>query len=162
MEESFTEIRLHKSKPPQEFLCELIHLEKEYLVLRYLSHSAAHINGVLIEKGSTTIAHYWKDKNYVLWKMKDPRGKLIGHLFHICKDMRIGSNALSYEDLELDIWCDPHDKVTVLDQDEVEEAFASGFIDTQERALIENQKDEIMNSYQQIIKNLWPEEHGNP
>jgi len=52
--------------------------------------------------------------------------------------------------------------VTILNQDEVEEAFARGFIDTQERALIENQKDEIMSSYQQIINNLWSEEHGNP
>jgi len=68
MGKSFREIRLHKDKSPQEFSCHLIHREKDYVVLRYVSPRQAIIDDTQIEKGSTTIAHYWQNRNYVLWK----------------------------------------------------------------------------------------------
>ena len=159
MERSFREIRLHRDKSPQEFLCHLIHKEKDYVVLRYLSPRPATIDDIQIEKGSTTIAHYWQTRNYVLWKFKDPDKGLKGYLFHICTNIEIGENYVKYEDLELDIWCDPDGNATILDQHEVNDSFKRGLISSEEISLIEDQKKEIVNNFQHILKCLWSEEN---
>ena len=158
MEHFFKEIRLHKDKPPQEFLCHLLHQEKDYLVLRYRSTYAARIDTIQIEKGSTTIAHYWKDRHYILWKLKNPSDSLIGHLFHICNAIEMGEDYVKYEDLELDIWFNPEGTPTVLDQDEVDDCYKRGLLNTFEFSMIEEQKKEIINSFQHILKNIWSEE----
>ena len=158
MVHSFKEIRLHKNKPPQEFLCDLLHQEKDYLVLQYVSPQSARINGIHIREGTTTIAHYWKKKNYVLWKFKNPLNNLMGYLFHICNNIEIGKDYVKYEDLELDVWFDPEGNPTVLDQDEVNDCFKKGLLDTVELSLIEQQKKEILNGFQHILKNVWSEE----
>jgi len=159
MERSFREIRLHKNKPPQEFLCNLLLQEKDYVVICYVSPHSAKINGIPIRKGSTTIAHYWKNRNYVLWKIKDPDEGLKGYLFHICKNIKIGKNYVKYEDLELDIWLDLDGNATLLDQDEVNDCFKRGLINSKEISLIKQQKKEILNNFQNILKGLWSEEN---
>jgi len=158
MKRSFRELRLHKDKPPQEFLCELLHREDNYVVLRYICSSPAKINSIHIEKGSTTIAHYWKYRNYILWKFKDSDDGLKGYLFHICNNIEIGKDYVKYEDLELDVWFDPEGNSTILDQDEVNDCFRRGLLDTVELSLIEQQKKEILNGFQHILKNVWSEE----
>lgn len=158
MVRSFKEIRLHKDKPLQEFLCDLLHREENYVVLRYTCLSPANIDGINIAKGSITIAHYWKYRNYILWKFKDPDDALKGYLFHICNNIKIGKNYVEYEDLELDIWFDPEGTPTILDQDEVNDCFKRGLLDTVELSLIEQQKKEILNGFQHILKNVWSEE----
>jgi len=158
MERSFKEIRLHRGKPPQEFLCHLLHQEKDYIVLRYVNPSSAKINDIHIKIGSTTIAHYWKHRNYILWKMKEPHGELKGYLFHICKNTEIGNNHVTYEDLELDIWFDPDGNATVLDQDDVDDCFTRGLIDFEEISLINVQKEEILTNFETIIEGVWSEE----
>lgn len=158
MERAFKEIRLHRGKPPQEFPCHLLHQEKDYIVLRYVNPSSAKINDIHIKKGSITIAHYWKNRNYILWKFKDPDGKHKGYLFHICKNIEIGKNCVTYEDLELDIWFYSDGNAVVLDQDEVNDCFTRGLINAEEIALIKQQKEEILIKFQSIINDAWSEE----
>lgn len=158
MESSFKEIRLHKGKSPQEFLCHLLHQEKDYVVIRYLSPCSAKINDIFIRKGSTTIAHYWGKRNYVLWEIKDPDEGLKGYLFHICKNIEIDKNYVKYEDLELDIWFDPDGNAIILDQDEVDDCFKRGLINSEELSLIEQQKKEILKSFKHIVKSIWSKE----
>jgi len=158
METPFREIRLHRGKPPQEFPCHLLHQENDYVVLRYISSHSAKIDDIHIEKGSTTIAQYWKNRNYILWKFKDPDESLKGYLFHICNNIEMGKTYVKYEDLELDIWFDPDGNATVLDQDEVNDCFKRGLINAEEVSLIERQKNEILNGFQHILKDIWSEE----
>ena len=159
MERPFREIRLHRDKPPQEFLCHLIYQEKDYVVLHYVSPESARINDIHIRKGTTTIAHYWQNRNYVLWIFNNPDAVLKGYLFHICTNIEIGDNYVKYEDLELDIWCDPDGNATVLDQHEVNDGLKRGLISSEEISLIEDQKKEIMNNFHSILKGLWSEEN---
>lgn len=158
MKKPFKEIRLHRGKPPQEFLCHLLHQEKDYLVLRYVNPSSAKINDIHIKKGSITIAHYWKHRNYILWKMKEPDGELKGYLFHISKNTDIGDNHVTYEDLELDIWFYPDGNATILDQDDVDDCFTRGLIDSEEISLIKAQEEEVLTNFKSIIKEAWSEE----
>jgi hypothetical protein len=46
----------------------------------------------------------------------------------------------------------------VLDQDEVNDCFKRGLFDSEEISLIEQQKNEIVNSFQHILKDIWSEE----
>jgi len=158
MENDFTEIRLHKEKPPQEFSCRLLHREKDSVVLYYPVQSPARIKGILIEKGSSTIAHYWTNRNYVLWKFHDAGQRLLGYLFHVSNKTEIGSTFVRYEDLELDIWFDPDGTPIVLDQDEVNDCSRRGLIGPRERALIDEQKNHILKNFQTIVQSVWTED----
>ena len=157
MDSPFTEIRLHKAKPPQEFLCRLLHREKDGVVLCYHIQSPVRIADTIIEKGSSTIAYYWTDRNYVLWQFKSADHRLLGYLFHVCNKPEIGITYVRYEDLELDIWFDPDGTATLLDQDEVDDCSRRGLIAPHERTLIEQQKRNIMENFHTIIESIWTE-----
>ncbi len=150
---------MHSHKPPQEFLCELLHQEEKYAVLRYCSaESYAFGPPVVIEKGSVTIAHYWSDRNYIFWMFKKPEASLTGHLFHIARDVEIGTDYVRYMDLELDIWFSPDGSPTVLDEDEVMDYYHKGIFDERTLSLIEGQKMEILNNFRTIVNDVWSNE----
>jgi predicted RNA-binding protein associated with RNAse of E/G family len=158
MSTPFKEIRLHKNKAPQEFLCSLLFRTHDYLVLAFQSHTSSRVNGRLIEKGSTTTAHYWSNRNYTLWKFIDSGHNLIGYLFYICTDVVFGKSSLTYMDLELDIWIDPDGRVSILDQEEVNACLEKGLINAREHSLIEKEKNNIVLNFKDILQNTWNEE----
>ena len=155
MERPFLEIRLHRAKPPQLFRCDILHREKNYVVLRYISDCPLKITTCTFKKGSITIAHYWKDRNYVLWEFLEPHAGLKGYLFHICKNVEIGNDYVSYEDLELDIWFDPSGSATVLDEEELNDCALRGLFQSDEVSFIVNQKDWIISNFKSIIHTIW-------
>jgi predicted RNA-binding protein associated with RNAse of E/G family len=160
MKRIFREIRLHSDKPPQEFLCDLLHQEEKYAVLRYRSAESYAFGPVVIEKGSVTIAHYWEDRNYLLWFFKKPDASPRGYLFHIVRDVEIGADYVRYMDLELDIWFSPDGSPTVLDEDEVMDYYNKGIFDDRTLSLIEKEKMAILKNYRTIIKDVQSnEEH---
>ena len=158
MDSAFREIRLHRAKSPQEFLCDLLYREKNYVVIRYISPHPAKITTFRLKKGSITIDHYWEDKNYVLWKLLDPKDGLLGYLFHICKNMEVGEDYVRYEDLELDIWFDTSGNATVLDQDELDDYGHRGLFRPEEISCIMQIKDEVIADFLSIIRTIWKEE----
>ena len=64
-------------------------------------------------------------------------------------------------DLELDIWIDPDDTVTILDEEEVNTCCEKGLIKPHEHSLIEKEKNNIVLNFKDIIQNAWKEETGN-
>jgi hypothetical protein len=158
MQKVFREIRLHSDKPPQEFLCDLLHQGKKFVLLRYCSPEPYAFGPVIIDRGTVTTAHYWKDRNYVLWIFKRPDASLIGYLFHIARDVEIGEDYVRYVDLELDIWLSPDGCPTMLDEDEVKDYYNKGVFDDRTLALIEGQKMEILKNFNTIIKDAWSNE----
>ena len=157
MSTPFKEIRLHKNKPPQEYLCSLLFRTINHLVLAFQSPTATRVNGRLIEEGSTTTAHFWSNKNYTLWKFRDTNHNLIGYLFHICTDVVFGKSSVTYMDLELDIWIDPDGTLTILDEEEVNACCENGLINSHEHSLIEKEKNNIVLNFKDIIHNAWKE-----
>ncbi len=145
------ELKLHKDKPPQRFKCRLLLREPEHSVLWYSAQQAGAIRDILLPAGTCTVAHYWSDRGYVLWRMFYPGGSLAGTLFHICKDVSLGSPRVSYLDLMLDIWVAPEGKVRVLDEDELSAGAAAGLVSADELAWIKQQKKLILNGYTAII-----------
>jgi hypothetical protein len=134
------EIKRHKNKPEQRFLCDLALREPGHIVLVYHAASAGRIADIYIAPGSTTIAHYWQSGGYVLWRMFAADRTLIGSLFHICANTDIQETSVSYDDLILDIWITPQGVARVLDEDELADAIDAGLVTKDERRWIEQQK----------------------
>jgi len=155
MKRNFWEIRLHSDKPPQEFLCDLLHQGDKQVVLRYISSNVYTVGTITVEKGTVTIAHYWEDRNYILWIFKKPDASLIGYLFHIARDVEIGVDYVRYVDLELDIWFSPDGNPTVFDEDEVKDYYNRGIFDDRILSWVEEQKMEILKNFRTILGDVW-------
>ena len=167
----FEEIKRHKNKPEQRFLCDLALREQGHIVLVYHASSAGRIADIDIAPGSTTIAHYWQSGGYVLWRMFAADRTLVGTLFHICQNTAIGEHSVSYDDLILDIWINPQGTARVLDEDELVNAIKAGLVTDDEQHWIEQQKQLLLADYSAIIDrirdietDLWDRsgEHGAP
>jgi hypothetical protein len=153
------EIKHHKNKPTQRFRCELVHRGTGHMVLRYRAAKAGRISDIAIAPGSTTIAHYWTDRGYVLWRMFDRRGRLIGTLLHICRAVTLTMSSVSYEDLILDIWIDPEGRARVLDADELEQCRQAGQISAAETVWIRRQRDMFIADRAAILREAEAFEH---
>jgi predicted RNA-binding protein associated with RNAse of E/G family len=149
------EIKVHKNKETQRFRCSLLHREAGYLVLFYRAEQPGRIKDIVIPRGSITIAHYWADRGYVLWRMYGPDSSLIGTLFHICRDVTITETSVQYLDLIIDIWIPADGEPRVLDEDELEECRQQGLVSNEEKQWIEEQKNIILDNTAEILKGLW-------
>jgi predicted RNA-binding protein associated with RNAse of E/G family len=150
----YLEIKRHKNKPDQQFHCELLHQEIGYAVLRYVAHKAGLIVDMCIAPGSTTIAHYWHSRPYVVWRMFDSSGQLIGTLFHICTNVCIHDDHLSYDDLLLDIWIAPDGSLRVLDEDELNACVKTGLVTDAELYHIHKSQQNIIAKHIAIIAEI--------
>jgi hypothetical protein len=151
---NYLEIKRHKNKPEQRFYCELLHRENGYAVLCYEAEGSGQIADMFIAPGSTTVAHYWYDRPYVAWRMFDLNKNLIGTLFHICTNVCILEDLLSYDDLLLDIWIAPDGEIRVLDEDELLACIAEGRIRESELNIIHQAHTDIIACHNEIIAGL--------
>jgi predicted RNA-binding protein associated with RNAse of E/G family len=124
-------------------------------VVSFHSEKEGKIKNIVIPSASTTIAHYWTDRGYVVWRMYGSEGLLIGTLFHIVRNVSITNRHVQYLDLIVDIWISPDGNLRVLDEDELEECKKAGIISIEEGRWIEKQKALILTTYATIIKALW-------
>jgi len=149
------EIKEHKNKETQRFLCTVLHREANYLVVSFHSEKKGNIKDIVIPSGSTTIAHYWTDRGYVVWRMYGPERLPIGSLFHIVKNVIITRKHVRYLDLIVDIWIAPDGKLRVLDEDELEVCKKAGLMSIEEEQWVGKQKALILQAHAGIIKALW-------
>jgi hypothetical protein len=148
------ELKRHLNKPDQVYPCQRVFLEPDHLILRYVSGRSGRVGHVLLEPGSTTYAHYWTRRGVVGWRMLDPSGRLKGHLFHICRDVRIEPGMVDYLDLLLDIWVDPEGRATVLDGDEVEECLDLGSLLPKDHRWIGWWKGRVLREREALIREM--------
>jgi hypothetical protein len=154
--ELIEEIKVHKNKETHRFRCSLLHREAGYLVLFYHADKPGRIQDIIIPPRSTTIAHYWTGRGYVLWRMYGPDSTLIGTLFHICRDVTITETAVQYLDLIIDIWISANGEPRVLDEDELEESRQQGLVSDEEMRWIRTQQALITATHVEIIRQLRP------
>lgn len=151
---NYLEIKRHKNKPVQQFYCELLHRESGYAVLRYTADEPGLIADMHIAAGSTTVAHYWHERPYVAWRMFDGNCSLIGTLFHICTNVCIHDDYLSYDDLLLDIWIAPDGSARILDEDELQNCIDAALLSAAELDCIRRAQQEITTRHTEIISAL--------
>lgn len=151
---SFLEVKRHLNKPDDTYACELLARGPGHVVLRYVSDRPARVGAVAFEAGSTTYASYREGAGYVLWRMCGPDGRLRGHLFHVCRELRVEAGRVEYLDLLLDLWFDPDSALTVLDRQEVAACRQAGLLDETDLAWISAQEREIVREAERITGEL--------
>jgi hypothetical protein len=145
------EIKRHLNKPDESYLCDLFTRGRDFVVLKYVNERSGKIGEVTIEAGSITHAYYKTGEGYVVWKLSGPEGTLTGHLFHICRELKVDERQVEYLDMLLDLWIDPHGRLTVLDQDEVDACAENGVLGERDLAWIADQKRGIIENMARII-----------
>lgn len=145
----FTEIKRHLNKPTERYECELVGRRPGEVALRYVSDRKFESErlGLTFPPGCVTIALYWEDRPYNFWGIYSPLNELLGCLVHICKDLSVGKDSLSYLDMLLDIWFYPDGRHVVLDADEVEECLRTGRLTAEEKEYIEEAKETAIRDF---------------
>jgi nicotinamide-nucleotide amidase len=73
---------------------------------------------VTLEPGDVFIETFYTDRWYNVFEIHGPDGALKGWYADICRPARLEGDALSWDDLALDIWMDPDGTMQILDQEE--------------------------------------------
>ena len=156
MDRKFKEIKRHLNKPTELYDCDLLRSEAGHVVLKYVSDRqfASTRLGITFPPGCITIAFYWKTHPYVFWGIFSPEKELLGYLVHICTDVSISEDSVSYLDLLLDIWFYPDGRYIVLDADEVEECLQSGRLTLKDREFIEQARERAIDHFEADSRNL--------
>jgi hypothetical protein len=145
------ELKRHLNKPDESYWCDLLQRGQDWIVIKYISDRPGRVGGVAFDAGSTTFAYYRTGMGYVVWKMLNPQQGLVGHLFHICRDLQVQSDRVEYLDLLLDIWVDPVGRMTILDRDELHAGVSNGVVSQQDLDWIARHQQEITENWRQII-----------
>lgn len=153
-----TEIKQHLNGRTERFKCDVVELQtRNYAILRYvaqrdkpLEDGPLHLPAGAIQ----TLAFFWEGRNFLIYKLMSPDGKLYGHRFDVCQDVRITSENIQFVDLLLDLWVDPSGAIQTLDEEEVEMYKASGLLTEQQLAIIEETKRFLMGNYREILAEI--------
>ena len=150
----FCELKRHLDKPDETYVCDLVARGTDWVVLSYVSKQAWEVAGALLPKGSQTLAFYQTDVAHVLWRMCAPSGNLKGHLFHICRDVRVEESRVSYQDLLLDIWISLAGSVEVLDREDVDECYREGKLCEEDLKTIAAEEKRIVTHWPVLIREM--------
>ncbi len=150
----YREIKRHLDKPDAVFDCESILRARDYVVLKYVNARPGRVGDLEIPAGSVTYGYYRHGAGYVLWKMCDPEARLLGHLFHICRNLKVGDHHVDYVDLMLDLWFDPAGRLTVLDRDELETFRQRDGLSGQDMEWISKQECTISGNFARILEDF--------
>jgi protein associated with RNAse G/E len=118
-----------------EYECMTLNVQEQSAVLFYIIEQSFTIQtdriGLTIPEGSYTLGYYWTNRPYNLYFWRDREGKYLGSYFNIVRNTKISNEAVSYEDLIIDLLVLPNGEYFVLDEHELPEPmeqFENGFV----------------------------------
>ena len=150
----FCELKRHLNKPDEEYMCDLVARGADWVALSYVSNRAWEVADTLLPAGSQTLAFYQTGVGRVLWRMCAPSGDLKGHLFHVCRDVRVKENRVDYLDLLLDIWIDSDGGVAVLDREEVDACLKAGKLSEADLQIIAAEEKRIVAYWPELVREM--------
>jgi len=150
----FCELKRHLDKPDETYMCDLVARGTDWVILSYVSNQAWEVAGTLLPAGSQTLAFYQTDVARVLWRMCAPSGDLKGHLFHICRDVRVEERRVSYLDLLLDIWISSDGVVEVLDREDVDVCYREGKLCEADLKAIAAEEKRIVTHWPGLVRGM--------
>ena len=146
-----TEVKHHLNKPTERYRCRVLEREPGHLVVSYRTERDWRVGEAEIPAGSVTVAHYWSDRRYVLWRMLGADGALLGYLCHLCTPPEIGEATVEYTDLLLDVWFRPDGTHQVLDADELAAAVTGGRLSRDEAERIEAEAARVIAEWPHVL-----------
>lgn len=128
-----------------EFQCELLHLEQDFGVLKYIIDRQYTIAGTVLRPFDVTYALYWTDRPYTLYIWLT-RGRS-SYYFNIADSVFLSPDLFSWRDLAVDILIDSDGILHILDEDEV-----PGDISRDLASRIVSAKELVLSSWQAVIR----------
>jgi hypothetical protein len=122
------EIKQNLDGTTEVFDCHLLYRDADYLVLAYLSDRPYTVADARVPPGTLTIGHYRRGCDHIVWEMYSPKGRLFGHYIHLCHDINLSDQELTWRHMALDIWVGPNGNSEILDQDDLDTAVKTGQI----------------------------------
>lgn len=138
------EIKHRLDGSTKTFECEVIEGSDNKAILSYIwDRKTPYKDGpVFLPAGPIhTNAFYWRDRNYLVYKLSSQDGLLFGYRIDACENVSISKDKIEWLDLILDFWIDPSNKLYVLDKDELNIALRKKTISLNQYAkalLVEN------------------------
>ncbi|MFD2114219.1 DUF402 domain-containing protein [Paenibacillus yanchengensis] len=105
-----------------------------------------------IPEGTYTLAFYWEDRPYNVYFWRDCQGQYLGAYFNIVRNTEISDEAVSFEDLIIDVVVLPNGDYFVLDEDELPEA-----LDTFENGIVAEALLALTSAVQHIMVQIQEE-----
>jgi len=150
-----TEVKHHLDGQIERFECDVVELQPgSHAILRYVGYRDKPLRDgrLYLPAGAIhTLAFFWQERDFLVYKLLSPDGTLYGHRFDVCQDVCITKEKIEFVDLLLDLWVDPSGEIHVLDEEEVEEQKARGLLTKQQLQVIEETKRYLLGNYRQIL-----------
>ncbi len=154
-----TEIKRHLDGREERFECELVSMKPGEAVVRFIWHRDRPFRDgpIYVPAGDNiTLAFYWEDRHFLIYKLMASDGALLGHRFDICEDVRIHSDEIIWTDLVLDLWVAPEDRIHVLDEEEVGIYKRRGLLTPRQLEIIEQTKQYLLKNHPTLIAEAKP------
>ncbi|MDR9853889.1 DUF402 domain-containing protein [Paenibacillus sp. VCA1] len=123
--------------------CRLLKLELPKIVLLHKVDKpftmASGASELTIPAGTYTFAYYWIDRPYNLYFWRDGHGDYLGSYFNIARNTTVTGQAVTFEDLIIDLLVLPDGEYFVLDENELPEPlhrFEGGLVQDALQSLI--------------------------
>jgi protein associated with RNAse G/E len=113
------EKKLTLSGKEKLFECELVHVNKNFGMLKYVIQRNNDIDGLKISPGDITYGLYWTDRPYTLYVWIVNQGKDRAYYFNVADRVSLQPNEFIWRDLTIDILIDPDLRVHLLDEHEL-------------------------------------------
>jgi hypothetical protein len=100
------------------FECELLRLNTDFGVLKYIIDREYTVSGIKLQPGDITLALYWINRPYTLyiWHLT---GNRVVHYFNIAVKITLQPTEFLWRDLAVDILIDNDRNIHVLDENEL-------------------------------------------
>lgn len=154
MPATITEIKHNVNKPDQTFECNLVRHDGDRILISYMSSRPYQIRDTVVASGTLTLGYYQEGLPYIVWKMIGPDNRLTGYYIHLCDRIRIKDDVVEYRDLLLDVWFSPDGSHRLLDDDELEEAVTTGFLDEDTATAVRQTASSVIETFPAIRASL--------
>ncbi len=154
-----TERKIRLSGEVVTYQCDLVALEIDYGILKYVTSERRTVASATLEPGTFTFAVYWPGRNYNLyyWTIpEDPpidgeagkplRLRPVGYYFNLVDSVSLSPLQFTYRDLVVDIFVSPEGELSVLDEEELPAGTDSSLL-----AFIEAIKRQLLRDYRTVI-----------
>jgi hypothetical protein len=151
-----TETKIHLDGRREPFACDALILRPDLAIVNFIWNREKPLQDgpIYLPAGEIhTRAHFWRDRNFLMYKITLADGTLLGHRFDVCEKVQI-SKEITWVDLLLDLWVEPNGQIYVLDEDEVRDFQSRGLLAKNHLQIIEDTKEHLLKNYSQIIDEL--------
>jgi hypothetical protein len=147
----FREVKRSIGGLERAFDCEALAVNARVAVVRYVFTRPLTAGGRTFDPGGWTVGFFWRGRNYNLYHIVSRDGEPIADRFDVVDRVRVTPDGVRYQDLLLDVWLYPDGSARVEDDDELQDAVASGLISERRLLLIRRTERLLLRGGRSIV-----------